>query len=90
MMSENTKKIWEYLKEQDGANVTAADIADALDLPIKTVNGAVTAGLQRKGLAERIPATIEVTNEEGNVVEKDVKFIKITSEGKSFDPDAEA
>ena len=49
------------------------------------VDGIVTAGLQRKGLAERIPAEIE--NADGS--HKPVKFIKLTDEGYAFDPDAE-
>ena len=39
MMKENSKKVLNYLKEIDGANVTAADVAEALDLPKKSVDG---------------------------------------------------
>lgn len=89
-MSEKTASVLEYLKGINGANVTSADIADALGMEKKSVDGIVTSGLQRKGLAERIPAEIEVTDEDGKVSHKTVKFIKLTDEGKAFDPTADA
>jgi len=89
-MSDNTAKILNYLKEMNGENVTAKDIAEALDLDVRVVNGAVTSGLQKKELAERIPATIEVQNEDGATVTKEVKFIKLTEAGMAFDPTATA
>ena len=87
-LSEKSLTVWNYLNEVGDANVTAQDIADALGLEVKSVNGIVTAGLQRKGLSERIPAQIEVTDEEGNTKYKDVKFIKLTAEGKAYDHEA--
>ena len=64
---------------------TAADIAEATGLEVRSVNGIVTSAFQRKGLMERIPAEIQL--EDGT--HKAVKFISLTEEGKSFDPDAE-
>lgn len=88
-VSEKSLTVLNYLKEIGDANVTAADIADALGMEVKTVNGVVTAGLARgKELAERIPAQIEVTDDEGNKTTKDVKFIKLTEKGKAYDHDA--
>lgn len=84
-MKENSKKVLEYLKEVNGENVTAADIADACGLTTKQVNGIVTAALQRKGYAERIPAEIQL--EDGT--HKAVKFIKLTDTGLVLDPDAD-
>lgn len=87
-MSENTRKVLDYLKGIGDENVTANDIAEELGLSSKQVNGIVTSGLQRKELAERVPATVEVEDEDGQKVSKAVKFIKLTAAGKSFDPDA--
>lgn len=81
-MSEKTQTVLNYLKGIDGANVTSADIAEALGMEKKSVDGIVTSGLQRKGLAERIPAEIEL--EDGS--HKAVKFIKLTAEGAAFVP----
>ena len=81
-MSDKTKTVLNYLKEANGANLTAADIAEAVGFPKKSVDGIVTSGLQRKGLAYREPAEIEVTNEEGKVEHKQVKFIQLTDKGR--------
>ena len=64
--------------------MTAADIAEALGMEKKSVDGIVTSGLQRKGYAERIPAEIEL--EDGS--HKQVKFIQATAEGLAYDHDA--
>ena len=81
-MSEKTATVLNYLKGIEDANVTSADIAEALGMEKKSVDGIVTSGLQRKGLAERIPAEIEL--EDGS--HKPVKFIKLTEAGKVFVP----
>ena len=86
-LSENSKKVYEYVKEMDGENITAADIADALGLSTKSVNGIVTLAFQKKGLMVRVPAQIQINDADGTKY-KDVKFIKLTEAGKDFDPNA--
>lgn len=86
-MSEKTKTVLSYLKDINGENVTAADISAALGgdeagYSKKSVDGIVTSGLQRKGLAERIPAEIQL--EDGT--HKPVKFIRLTEAGMAFTP----
>ena len=83
-MKENTKTVFNYLKEHDGENIIAKDIADATGLPIKSVNGIVTAALCRKGkdYAVRVPGSMEVTDEEGHTIPKAVKFIQLTDKGR--------
>lgn len=87
-MTENSLKIWNFLKDAGDANYTAADIAEALDMTTKSVDGAITGGMQKKGYSVRVPAEIEVTDEEGNVAHKTVKFIKLTPEGKAYNHQA--
>lgn len=41
-MKENTRKIFDYLRENDGQDMTAADVADALGLDPRSVNGSFT------------------------------------------------
>lgn len=84
-MSDNSKKIFNYLKEINGEQVTAADVATALNLPKKTVDGAFTSAIQRKGFGVRTPAQVQL--EDGTVAE--VKFLSLTEKGMAFDPDAE-
>lgn len=84
-MKANTLAVFNYLKEHDGEEITAAQIAEDLNLDVKVVNGCITRGLatETKGLAVRIPGEIEL--EDGT--HKAVKFIELTAKGKSFDPD---
>ena len=89
-LKENSKIVFNYVKEHDGENFVAADIAEATGLDVKVVNGIVTSAFQRKGLMERVPAEIEVTDAEGKVSHKAVKFIRLTADGQAFDPDADA
>ena len=83
-MNENSKKVLNYLKEVNGQQVTAADIAAALGLDKRSVDGSFTSAIQRKGLGVRTPAEIEL--EDGT--RKTVKFLSLTAEGLAFDPDA--
>lgn len=84
-MKENSKKVLNYLKGINGADVTAADVAEALGLEKRSVDGIFTSALQRNGYGVRVPAEIEL--EDGT--HKAVKFLQLTPAGMSFDPDAE-
>ena len=84
MLKPNSKAVYEFVKANDGKNITAADIAEGTGLEVRSVNGIVTSAFQRKGLMERIAAEVEL--EDGS--HKAVKFIRLTDAGKSFDPDA--
>lgn len=81
-MKENTKKIFNYLKEHDGEQITAQEIADALGLGVKSVIGSVNSFV-KKDWAVRS----EAVKVEG--LDKPVKFISLTETGKTVDPDAE-
>lgn len=85
-MKENSKKVLEYLKKVNGQNVTSADVAEALGLEKRSVDGIFTSAIQRKGLGVRTPAEIEL--EDGT--HKAIKFLSLTDEGINFDPDADA
>ena len=82
-MSEKSRKVFDYMVSIGDKNVTANDIAEALGLSSKSVNGIITQAFQKKGLMERVLAEIE--NPDGS--HKAVKFIRLTAEGKAFDPD---
>lgn len=85
-ISEKSLMVLDYLKSIGDANVTAQDIADALGLAKKTVDGVVTAGLIRnKNYAERVEAEMEITGEDGSVQHKAIKLIKLTEAGKNYD-----
>ena len=82
-LKENSLKVLNYVREHDGEKFTAADIADGTGLAVKSVNGIVTSAFQRKGLMERVPAQVEIDGKY-----RDVKFIRLTDEGKNFDENA--
>lgn len=84
-LTDKSLTVLNYLKEHQGENMTAEDIAVGLgkdkDQGKKEINGIVTSGLQKKGYAERIPAEIEL--EDGS--HKPVKFIRATEAGLNYD-----
>lgn len=84
-MKENTRKVFEYLKAHNNEDLTAADVAEALDLEKRQVDGIFTSALQRKQLGERIPAE----REEADGSHTKIKLLKLTAEGLAFNPDAE-
>lgn len=86
VMKENTKNVIVYLQGLDeSANVTAQDVATALDMEKRSVDGIFTSAIQRKGYGIRVPAEIEL--EDGT--HKAVKFLKLTAAGRELDVNAE-
>jgi len=84
-MKENSKRVFQYLMGLNGENVTSADVAEALGLEKRQVDGIFTSAIQRKGLGVRVPAEVEL--EDGT--HKAIKFLRLTDAAASFDPDAE-
>ena len=60
VMKENTKKVFEFLRTVNGQNVTAADVAEALGLEKRSVDGIFTSAIQKKGYGIRVPAEVEM------------------------------
>ena len=84
-MKENSVKVLNYLKQINGQDVTAADVAEALGLEKRSVDGIFTSAIQRKGLGIRTAAEIELADG----THKQVKFLSLTDAGMAFDPTAE-
>ena len=87
-MTENSRKVFEYLKANHGKQMTAQEIAAALDVSLSAVTGSVN-GLARatKHPAYAVRTEGEVDAGEGKKAK--VKYISLTEEGLAFDPDAE-
>lgn len=83
-MKETSKKVFNFLKESAGDDLTLNDIAASLDSNPKSVNGCLV-GMQKKGLVIREEA--EVMSADGKPVK--VKYIRLTEAAATFDPDAE-
>lgn len=94
MLKNNSKLVYDFVKEHDGEDFTAQDIADAIGLGVRTVNGIITSAFQRHKdsaknevpLMVRVPAEIE-DPETG--LHKAIKFIQLTDAGREFDPNQE-
>ena len=85
-MKENSKNVLNYLKGIGTKDVTSGDVAEALGLEKRQIDGIFTSAIQRKGLGIRVPAEVELADG----THKQVKFLKLTDEGMAFDPDADA
>lgn len=99
-MKENSVNVFNYVKAHEDENITAKDIATALDLDPRQVNGIITAAFQRHReaqgdekvvvpLMERVEGEIETETEDGKVKHETVKFIKLTEAGRAFEIEAE-
>jgi len=82
-MTENSKKVLEYLQDNSGDSFTKQEIAANLSIPIQAVVGSTT-GHKKKGLISEEEKT--ETNENGKELVK--KYVTITEEGMNFDPEA--
>ena len=83
-LKENTKRVITYLQEINGKPVTAADVADALGMEKRSVDGIFTSAIQKKGLGVRTPAEVEL--EDGT--HRQIKLLSLTDAGMSLDVDA--
>lgn len=82
-MTENSRKIFYFLKEND-KEFTAQQISAAVGVSVNAVTGSVNA-LVKKGRAIRREETTVGEDGKGKIV----KYISLTNDGKAFDPDAE-
>lgn len=88
-MKENSKLVYEFVKEHEAENITAKDIAEATGLSSRQVNGIITMAFQRHKdedknevpLMKRVPGEA-TTDEKGKAVIP--KYIKLTDEGRAI------
>lgn len=100
-LNENSYNVFNFVKAHESESITAKDIAAALDLDPRQVNGILTAALQRHRseetdadgnkviipLIERVEGEIELETEDGKVKHENVKFIRLTDAGREFEPE---
>ncbi len=84
-MKENTRKVFDYLKDNADKDLTAADVAEVLGLEKRQVDGIFTSALQRKNLGVRELAEVELAD--GS--HQKVKYLRLTEDGMAFDPDSQ-
>lgn len=99
-LKENSYNVYNYVAQHEDENITAKDIAAALNLDPRQINGIITAAFQRHRedvdgekviipLMERVEGEIETETEDGKVKHETVKFIKLTEAGKAFEAECE-
>lgn len=99
-LKENSYNVFQYVKNHEAEHVTAKDIAAALNLDPRQVNGIITAAFQRHReevgdekvvvpLMERVEGEIERELEDGKIKHETVKFIQLTDEGRAFEAELE-
>lgn len=81
MLKENSLLIFNYVKDHADEDITAADIAAALNIGVKSVNGCITAMARHHELLER---------EEVAITGGKVKYIRLTEKGVDYDPTEDA
>lgn len=84
-IKENSLRILTYLKEHNGEQMTSGDVAEALGLEKRQVDGSFTS-FQKKGWGVRTPAEIELPDG----THKAVKFLSLTTAGMEVDPNADS
>lgn len=82
-MTDNTKKVFDYLKKNK--NVTAADVAEATGLTKRQVDGIFTSAISKKFLGSRVPA--QVKNKDGAY--DNVNYLVLNDAGLAINLDAE-
>lgn len=79
MFSENAKKVLGFLQENPNVDLTAKELAEAIGVPPRSVNGVITS-LSTRGFVLREPVVVD---------DKEVKRIVLTEEGKTVDINAD-
>lgn len=96
---ENTLKVYNFIKAHEDENITAKDIASALGLDARQVNGIITGAFSRHKqeingekvdmpIAVREEGEIRTEQEDGSFKTSTAKFVRLTDFGRSFDPDS--
>ena len=85
-MTENSRKVFDYLRAHYGEKVTAQDVAAALGVSLSAVTGSVN-GLAstKKHPAYAIRTEAEIPAEDGKTAK--VKYVSLTEAGMALDPD---
>lgn len=97
---ENTYNVFQYLKQHEDEDITAKDIAAALGLDPRQVNGIITGAFvrHRKDVdgekvedpwAKRVEGELEIEQKDGSIKHESVKFVKLTESGRALVPEME-
>ena len=89
-LKENSKMVYEYVRDHENENITANDIADAIGLTSRQVNGIIKRAFQehKNEDKEKVPLMVRVPGDlttDAAGKPKQLKYIHLTEEGKQIE-----
>lgn len=85
-MTENARKVFDFLKKNYGKEFTKHDLVDKLDLPMSAVSGTINGLVRRKQAVERVELLPARFIGERAV---ELRYVQLTEAGLEYDPDEE-
>lgn len=85
-MTENSRKILEFLQKNYGKEFTKHELVEKLDVTMSTVTGSIN-GLVHKGYATERIETLSARFSGEKATE--VRYVQLTKAGLEYDPDEE-
>lgn len=83
-MTENSKKVFEFLKKNYGKEFSKHELVERLDIPMSAVSGSINGLVSKDYAVERIE--IAPSRFKGDKV-VEIRYVTLTETGKAFDPD---
>ena len=83
-MTENSKKVFEFLKKNYGKEFSKHEIVEQLDIPMSAVSGSINGLISKHYATERVE--IAPSRFKGDKI-VEIRYVTLTEEGSKFDPD---
>lgn len=85
-MTDNSKKVFEFLKKNYGKEFSKHELVEKLDLTMSMVNGSINGLVNKDYVVERIETASPRFKGDKTV---EIRYVQLTEEGYKFDPDEE-
>lgn len=85
-MTENSRKVLDFLKKNYGKEFSKHELVDKLDIPMSAVSGSINGLLKKNYASERIEVFSERLPGDKAL---EVRMVQLTEEGLKYDPDEE-
>jgi len=83
-MTENSKKVFEFLKKNYGKEFSKHELVEQLDIPMSAVSGSINGLVSKDYAVERIE--VAPSRFKGDKI-AEIRYVQLTEEGFKFDPD---
>lgn len=85
-MTENSRKVFEFLKKNKDKELTKYEIVEELDVPISAVTGCINNLVKKKFAEERMEILMPLHQGQKPST---IRWVKLTELGLAYDPDEE-